>query len=83
MIGLTASRVYDVFGYLNSGTLALELLIWTDATNRATALAYQDGVLIKSGNATRRYLGTIYINSTGGQTEDTEIQRFVWNYYFH
>ena len=79
--GHTATGVYDIFAYDNAGTLALESLIWTDGTTRATALAYQNGILVKSGTATRRYLGTIYINATGGQTEDTVIQRFVWNYY--
>lgn len=81
LVGLTASRLYDVFCYNNGGTATLELLIWTDDTNRATAIVYQEGRLVKSGDDTRRYLGTIYINSSGGQTEDTKIQRFVWNYY--
>lgn len=79
--GLTASTPYDIWGYLSSGDLALEALAWTDGTNRATALAFQDGAYVKSGDATRRYLGSIYINSSGGQTEDTETQRFVWNYH--
>lgn len=81
LVGLIASRPYDVWGYLSGGTLALELLAWTDGTNRATALARQDGMYIKSGDATRRYLGTICINSSGGQCEDTTFARFVWNYY--
>jgi len=81
LAGYTASKPYDIFAYDNAGTLALESLIWTDGTTRATALAYQNGILVKSGAATRRYLGTIYINSAGGQTEDTVTQRFVWNYY--
>ena len=79
--GYTASRVYDIFGYLNAGTLALESLIWTNSTTRATNVVYQDGRLVKSSDATRLYLGTIYINSSGGETEDTIIQRFVWNMY--
>ncbi len=81
LIGYTASKPYDIFGYNDSGTLALESLIWTDNTTRATALTTQDGILVKTGATTRRYLGTIYINATGGQTEDTVMQRFVWNYY--
>jgi len=44
-------------------------------------LTTQDGVLVKSGAATRRYVGTIYINSSGGQTDDSKTKRFVWNYY--
>ena len=81
LAGYTASKPYDIFAYDNAGTLALESLIWTDGTTRATALAYQNGILVKSGVATRRYLGTIYVNSAGGLTEDTVTARFVWNYY--
>lgn len=81
LVGLTASKPYDVFAYNNAGTVTLELLVWTDATNRATALAFQDGIYVKSGATTRRYLGTIYINSSGGQTDDAPATRFVWNYY--
>ena len=81
LVGLTASKPYDIFAYNNAGTVTIETLVWTNATTRATALAYQNGVLVKSGATTRRYLGTIYINSTGGQTDDTVRQRFVWNYY--
>jgi len=81
LVGLTASKPYDIFAYNSSGTVTIETLVWTNATTRATALAYQNGVLVKSGATTRRYLGTIYINSTGGQTDDTLAKRFVWNMY--
>lgn len=49
--------------------------------SRATALTLQDGVYVKSGATTRRYLGTIRITGTAGQTEDSTSKRFVWNYY--
>ena len=39
----------------------------------------QDGVYVKSGDATRRYLGTIRITGTTGQTEDSATKRYVWN----
>jgi len=81
LVGTTASTPYDVFLYDNAGTLTLELLIWTNGTTRATALTTHNGVLVKTGDATRRYLGTIYINSSGGQSDDTDAARFVWNYY--
>ena len=85
---LSASTNYDVFGYNNSGSLALELVAWTDATTRATALARQDGVLVKSGAPTRRYLGTLRMTATAGQTEfsfgaiasgGTEAKLYLWN----
>lgn len=81
LVGLTASKPYDVFAYDNAGTVTLELLVWTDATHRATALVFQNGIYVKSGATTRRYLGTIYINSSGGQTDDAYATRYVWNYY--
>ncbi len=81
LAGLTASTPYDVFCYDSSGTPTLELLAWSSGTARATALALQNGLYVKSGAATRLYLGTIYINSTGGQTDDSASKRFVWNYY--
>lgn len=79
--GLTASRPYDIFAYDNAGTVTIETLVWTNATTRATALTTQDGVLVKTGATTRRYLGTVYINASGGQTDDTFAKRYVWNYY--
>jgi hypothetical protein len=79
--GYTASKPYDIWVYDNSGTPTLDSTVWTDATTRATALTTQDGVYVKTGATTRRYLGTIYINSSGGQTDDALLTRFVWNYY--
>jgi hypothetical protein len=76
----TASKPYDIFAYNNSGTVTLEGLVWTNATTRATALAYQDGRLVKSGATTRLYLGTIYMDSAS-KCQDKKAQRFVWNYY--
>lgn len=77
---LTNALPYDVFIYDNSGTLTLESLAWTNGTTRATDLATQNGVYVKSGDATRRYLGTFYTSSTT-TTEDSASKRFVWNYY--
>ena len=75
---LTSGSVYDVFGYLSSGTLALETLVWTNTTTRATALTTQDGCYVKSGDATRRYLGTIYASGTNQCTDSTST-RGLWN----
>jgi len=77
----TASKPYDIWAYLNAGAVALESTVWTNATTRATALAYQNGRLVKSGTVTRLYLGTIYVNSSGGQTDDALLKRNVYNYY--
>lgn len=78
--GFTASKPYDIFVYNNSGTATLEGLVWTNASTRATALAYQDGVLSKTGALTRRYVGTIYMEADQ-KCDDTDINRNVWNMY--
>ncbi len=78
--GLTSGRPYDVFAYSNAGVVTLELTAWTNDTTRATALVYQDGVLVRSGATTRRYLGTIY-TASATTTEDSKAKRWVWNYY--
>lgn len=79
LAALSADTNYDIF--IEDSDLSLSAVAWTDGTNRATALTTQDGVYVKSGDVSKRYLGTIHINSTGGQCEDTVLQRFVWNYY--
>ena len=48
------------------------------ATARATALARQDGVLVKSGATTRRYLGTVRTNGSVS-FEDAPFLRHIWN----
>lgn len=78
--GLVSDRPYDVFCHADGGSPALEVLAWTNDTSRATALSYQDGVLVKSGDATRRYLGTFYTTSAT-TTEDSAAKRYLWNYY--
>lgn len=85
--GLAADTNYDVFLYDNSGTLTLSLTAWTNATTRATALVYQDGVEVKSGATNYRYLGTIRTWDNGGTVTfadvggdgDTIVRRYVWN----
>lgn len=78
--GITTGKPYDIYGYLSSGDLALESLAWTNDTTRATALARQDGVWVKSGDATRLYLGTIY-PSAANVTEDSSSKRYVFSQY--
>lgn len=76
---LTASKNRDVFGYWEGG-LQLETVEWTDDTNRATALATQDGILVKAGSPNKRYLGSIRVDS-GQKCQDTLLKRYCWNYY--
>ncbi len=82
--GLSASTTYDVFYNYNAGTPNLVLTAWANSTPgagaRATALAYQNGVLVKSGTTTQRYVGTVYSNAST-QFDDVSSARGVWNYY--
>lgn len=75
----TTTTPFDIFAYDNSGVVALEALSWTNDTTRATDLTTQNGILVKSGAATRRYLGTGRTTSSSGQTEDSQSKRFLWN----
>ena len=77
---VTSGLPYDVFGYLSSGSLAVEKLAWTNGTTRATAVTIQDGRYCKSGDKTRLYLGSFYSTSTT-QTADTNAKRFLFNAY--
>lgn len=79
LTGLTSGKNYDVFAYWTGSAVALELsTAWTNDTTRATALATQDGIYVKTGDATRRYVGTIRTTSTT-TTEDSAAKRFVYN----
>jgi hypothetical protein len=80
LAALTVGRPYDVFCYDNAGTPTLEVLAWTNTTTRATALTTQDGVLVKTGATTRRYLGTFY-TTAANMTEDSAAKRYLENYY--
>ena len=78
---LTDAKPYDLFAYDNSGTVTFDSPVaWTNDTTRATALTTQDGVLVKTGATTRRYIGTFYTTATT-TTEDSYAKRLLWNYY--
>jgi hypothetical protein len=86
LAGLAASTLYDVFAYLSpAGAIALEALAWASSgagtSARATALTYQDGFRVKTGDPTRLYLGTFMTTTTIGQCEDSLSSRLVSNYY--
>ncbi|MDP1695340.1 MAG: hypothetical protein Q8L29_00300, partial [archaeon] len=77
-LSILSSNNYDIFindlGYLN-----LSLISWTNDTARSIDLIKQDGIYVKDGNASMKYLGTIRV--VNGQSEDSTNRRFVWNYY--
>ncbi len=77
----TTSTPFDIFAYNNSGTLALETVNWSSDTARATALTLQNNIYVKTGDTTRRYLGTGRTTSSSGQCEDSVTNRLLYNYY--
>lgn len=82
VVPTTTSQIYDVFCYNNAGVPTLELLAWTNDTTRATALVLTTtGTYTKTGDLTRRYLGSFRTTTVAGQTEDSLTKRYVWNYY--
>jgi hypothetical protein len=79
--GKAADTNYDVFVYISGGSVTGELVAWSNATTRATALTTQSGVYVKNGATDRLYVGTIRTTATIGQCEDSKTKRYVWNYY--
>lgn len=81
--GLSANSLHDIFGYWTGSALALEAVAWSSSgagtSARATAIGQSNGIWVKSGDATRRFLGTIYKGST--VTSDEPTYRRIWNMY--
>lgn len=68
-----ANTNYDIYVF-NSGTvinpvLSLELAAWPSSTTEPTR-SFQDGILVRSGNAARRFIGVIRTTSPGTSTID-------------
>lgn len=76
----TTVQMYDVFISQTAGVCALNLVAWTNDSTRATAIVLQNGVYVKSGATTNRYLGSFRTTASLGQTEDSKANRLVWNY---
>lgn len=76
----TASIPYDVFASYDGTNVNLSLVEWSSVSARATALGYQDGVLVLSTDSTKLYVGTIYCYDTN-TLFDRAAGRHIWNYY--
>ena len=74
-----SSLPMDFFVEWNGSALQLLATNWTNDTTRATALAYEDGVLVLSGSVGRRYVGTA--RGVSSAFEDSRQSRNLWNYY--
>ena len=75
---LVSGKNYDVFAVSIADVISIEALAWTSDSARATALLAVDGVLCKTGDTSRRYVGT-FRTTTTTTTEDSEAKRFVYN----
>lgn len=75
----TTNTGYDVYAYVNSGVVSLELTAWTSLTARATNPVLQNGVYVKTGALTRRLLGSFRTTGVSGQTEDSVTKRYLSN----
>ena len=69
-----ANTSYDVYAYSSGTDVLLEMV----ATPVTPTLELQDGVPVKSGDATRRYVGVLATNASG-MFEDSQKNRLVWN----
>ena len=77
----STNTIYDVFAVDSSGSVILQTVAWASDSARATGLSYQDGVLVKTGGLGSRYLGSFRTTGVSGQTEDSQLKRYVFNYY--
>lgn len=77
--GLTAGIPYDIFLAADSDGLKLTAAAWSSVSTRGTGtLVYVDGVRVSGADSSRRYLGTVCLNSAG-YFEDSRIGRLLWN----
>lgn len=93
LTGLTSGKNYDVFAYINSGSVTFDLgTAWTSDTARNLALTTLNGRKVNNASFTSvlrshsvgasagLYVGTIRTTGTT-TTEDSASKRFVWNSY--
>lgn len=76
---ISNSAPMDFFVEWDGSALQLLATNWTNDTTRATALAYEDGVLVLSGSPGRRYVGTA--KGVSSSFDDSRTRRHLWNYY--
>ncbi|MDR3615532.1 MAG: hypothetical protein P4L53_18375 [Candidatus Obscuribacterales bacterium] len=83
--GMVAGNVYRIFASdpTQSGTISLSAVAWTNPTTPGSAAALapasKGGFLASAGNATLRYIGDVYCNTTAGLVNDSAADRGVFN----
>lgn len=75
----TTTNTFTLAGSVGNGTYTSGGTWYQVPASRSNALVRQDGVLVKAGASTRRYLGTAMTTSTSGETEDSRLRRFLFN----
>jgi hypothetical protein len=75
-------EICDIFAFMNlDGSIGIESgAKWTNSTTRSVQLAMLDGALVKQGDSTRLFVGTVMCWSDFGML-DTESYRHCWNMY--
>lgn len=78
---IASGSIYDIYCYNNAGIPALELSNpWTGGiTSRADAIQFVNGIPLKSGTLTRRFVGTVW-GRNSGTIDDGRQYRGVWNW---
>lgn len=78
---LASGNIYDVYCYANAGVPTLEFsTAWTGGiTSRADAIQFVNGVPLKSGALSRRFVGTVWARQSG-IIDDGRQYRGVWNW---
>lgn len=83
--GLTANRVHDIFLYWNDAVVGfesvqVEVVPWSNNTTRAVGLTSLHGIPVKSTDTKRRYIGSVFVDSSLRFSENSGT-RYIWNYY--
>lgn len=76
-----AANTFELEGSIGNGTYTSGGTWYKIPNTRATALATQDGRYVKTGDLSRLYLGTGMTTGTSGQSEDSLLNRLLWNNY--
>lgn len=95
VVTISEEGVYDIFAYWNldgafGPQVSIEAVRWANKISRSTLLVRPlpgSGILVKSDadsqpegrRYTRRYLGTVYYDSTFYLCDDMD-RRYIWNY---
>jgi hypothetical protein len=79
--GLVAHTNYDIFGYQNAGSLALEALKWEDAT--VTMTLASPGVCTHAGTVNLNVIDTVSFTTTGALPTGLTVGTLYWVNYIN